>query len=33
VEIRQEGAHVFKLREGKVIRLEIFATRATASRR
>jgi uncharacterized protein len=30
VEIRQEGAHVFKLRDGKVIRLEIFATRAKA---
>jgi ketosteroid isomerase-like protein len=30
VEIRQEGAHVFKFRDGKVIRLEIFATRAKA---
>jgi uncharacterized protein len=30
VEIRQEGAHVFKLREGKVVRLEIFANRKKA---
>jgi uncharacterized protein len=30
VEIRQGGAHVFKFRDGKVIRLEIFATRAKA---
>jgi ketosteroid isomerase-like protein len=30
VEIRQEGAHVFKFRDGKVIRLEIFATRTKA---
>ena len=30
VEIRQEGAHVFELRDGKVVRLEIFATRAKA---
>jgi uncharacterized protein len=30
VEIRQEGAHVFKLREGKVVRLEIFASRDRA---
>jgi ketosteroid isomerase-like protein len=30
VDIRQEGAHVFKLREGKVVRLEIFATRKRA---
>ena len=30
VEIRQEGAHVFKLRDGKVVRLEIFASRARA---
>jgi ketosteroid isomerase-like protein len=30
VEIRQEGAHVFKLRDGKVIRLEIFASREKA---
>jgi len=30
VEIQQEGAHVFKLRDGKVIRLEIFATRKRA---
>jgi ketosteroid isomerase-like protein len=30
VEIQQEGAHVFRLRDGKVIRLEIFASRARA---
>ena len=30
VEIGQEGAHVFELRDGKVVRLEIFATRAKA---
>jgi ketosteroid isomerase-like protein len=30
VETRQEGAHVFELRDGKVIRLEIFATREKA---
>jgi hypothetical protein len=30
VEIHQEGAHVFELRDGKVVRLEIFATRAKA---
>jgi ketosteroid isomerase-like protein len=30
VEIRQEGAHVFELRDGKVIRLEIFANREKA---
>jgi uncharacterized protein len=30
VEIQQEGAHVFRLRDGKVIRLEIFASRALA---
>jgi uncharacterized protein len=30
VEIRQEGAHVYELRDGKVVRLEIFATRAKA---
>ncbi len=30
VEIHQEGAHVFKLRGDKVVRLEIFATRAKA---
>jgi ketosteroid isomerase-like protein len=30
VEIRQEGAHVFKLRDGKVVRLEIFANRRKA---
>jgi ketosteroid isomerase-like protein len=30
VQIRQEGAHVFELRDGKVVRLEIFATRRRA---
>ena len=30
VEIQQEGAHVFKLREGKVVPLEIFASRDKA---
>jgi ketosteroid isomerase-like protein len=30
VEIHQEGAHVFILRGGKVVRLEIFATRERA---
>jgi ketosteroid isomerase-like protein len=30
VEIHQEGAHVFKLRDGKVVRLEIFASRKRA---
>jgi len=30
VEISQEGAHVYELRDGKVVRLEIFATRAKA---
>ncbi len=30
VEIEQEGAHVFQLRQGKVVRLEIFATRERA---
>jgi uncharacterized protein len=30
VEISQEGAHVFKLRDGKVVRLEIFASRERA---
>ena len=30
VEIRQEGAHVFKMRDGKVVRLEVFASRARA---
>jgi uncharacterized protein len=30
VEIRQEGAHVFKLRDEKVVRLEIFASREKA---
>jgi hypothetical protein len=30
VEIHQRGAHVFELREGKIVRLEIFATREKA---
>jgi UDP-galactopyranose mutase len=30
VEIHQQGAHVFKLRERKVVRLEVFASRARA---
>jgi ketosteroid isomerase-like protein len=30
IEIRQEGAHVFELRDGKVVRLEIFASRDRA---
>jgi uncharacterized protein len=30
VEIRQEGAHVFELRDGRVVRLEIFASRERA---
>ena len=30
VEIHQEGAHVFELRDGKVVRLEIFASRERA---
>ena len=30
VEIHQEGAHVFELRDGKVIRLEIYASRERA---
>ena len=30
VEIEQLGAHVFKLRDGKVVRLEIFASRERA---
>jgi ketosteroid isomerase-like protein len=30
VEIRQQGAHVFELRDGKVVRLEIFASRERA---
>jgi ketosteroid isomerase-like protein len=30
IEITQEGAHVFKLRDGKVVRLEIFASRERA---
>jgi ketosteroid isomerase-like protein len=29
-EVDQEGAHVFKLRDGKVVRLEIFASREKA---
>jgi ketosteroid isomerase-like protein len=33
VEIHQEGAHVLELRDGKVIRLEIFATRGRPSSR
>jgi uncharacterized protein len=33
VELSQEGAHVFELRDGKVVRLEIFATRAKALQR
>lgn len=32
VEIAQEGAHVFKVRDGKVVRLEIFADRERAIR-
>jgi uncharacterized protein len=32
VEITHEGAHVFQLRDGKVVRLEIFATREKALR-
>jgi ketosteroid isomerase-like protein len=32
VEIHQEGAHVFELRDGKVVRLEIFASRDRAIR-
>jgi ketosteroid isomerase-like protein len=32
VEISQEGAHVFRLRDGMVVRLEIFATREKALR-
>ena len=31
VEIHQEGAHVFELRDGKVIRLEIYASRERRS--
>jgi uncharacterized protein len=30
VEISQEGAHVFRLRDNKVVRLEIFASRQKA---
>jgi ketosteroid isomerase-like protein len=30
VEIHQDGAHVFELRNGKVVRLEIFASRDKA---
>lgn len=30
VEISTEGAHVFKVRDGKVVRLEIFASREMA---
>lgn len=30
VEIHQQGAHVFRLRDGKVVRLEIFASRERA---
>jgi uncharacterized protein len=30
VEIHQHGAHVFELRDGKVVRLEIFANREKA---
>jgi ketosteroid isomerase-like protein len=30
VEIQQQGAHVFELRDGKVVRLEIFASRERA---
>jgi uncharacterized protein len=30
VEIEQEGAHVFELRDGRVVRLEIFANRQRA---
>jgi ketosteroid isomerase-like protein len=30
VEIATEGAHVFKVRDGKVVRLEIFASRERA---
>jgi uncharacterized protein len=30
VEIDQEGAHVFEVRDGKVVRLEIFASRERA---
>ena len=30
VEIHQEGAHVFELRDGKIVRMEIFASREKA---
>jgi uncharacterized protein len=30
VEVRQEGAHVFRIRDGKIVRLEIFASRERA---
>ena len=30
VEVRQDGAHVFELRDGKVVRFEIFADRQRA---
>jgi hypothetical protein len=30
VEVHQQGAHVFELRDGKVVRLEIFADREKA---
>jgi hypothetical protein len=30
VEIHELGAHVFKLRDGKVVRLEIFSDREKA---
>jgi uncharacterized protein len=30
VEVHQQGAHVFELRDGKVVRLEIFADRDKA---
>ncbi len=32
-EIHQEGAHVFELRDGKIVRLEIFARPHPPSRR
>jgi ketosteroid isomerase-like protein len=30
VEVHQQGAHVFELRDGKVVRLEIFTDREKA---
>jgi ketosteroid isomerase-like protein len=30
IELEQEGAHVFEIRDGKVVRLEIFASRQRA---